>query len=201
MKNEVKVNKIKSYVCLAPTNLAALIIDGMTIHKFACSIKKYEVFMSMKFTYIFVDEVSMLQEKFYKFLLMIKKVKPHVKFIISGDYNQLKPVADRTSPDYNYSCNPAIYELCNFNKIELTKCRRADDTLFNLIKFDNIPNLTPTDFNITPNVTDYDVHLCYTHERRININKALMDYKAIGYKGPKGELNELKWDTQSQKVI
>ncbi len=146
----------------------------MTIHKFACLIKKYEVFISMKFTYIFVDEVSMLQEKFYKFLLMIKKVKPHVKFIISGDYSQLQPVAGRISPEYNYARNPAIYELCNFNKIELTKGRRADDTLFNLIKFDNIPNLTPTDFNITPYVTDYDVHLCYTNKRRIEINKALM---------------------------
>ena len=28
-----------------------------------------------------------------------------------------------------------------------------------------------------------------------------MNYKSIGYKGPKLELNELKWDTQSQKVI
>jgi hypothetical protein len=28
-----------------------------------------------------------------------------------------------------------------------------------------------------------------------------MNYKAIGYEGPKIELNELKWDTQSQKVI
>ena len=88
----------------------------MTIHKFACLIKKYEVFMSMKFTYIFVDEVSMLQEKFYKFILMIKKVKPHVKFIISGDNSQLQPAADRISPDYNYSRNLAIYELCNLIK-------------------------------------------------------------------------------------
>ena len=117
MKNEVKVNKIKSYVCLAPTNLAALIIDGMTIHKFACLIKKYEVFMSMKFKYIFVDEVSMLQEKFYKFLLMIKKVKPHVKFIISGDYSQLQPVADRISPDYNYSLGFFLFHKfgCSFH--------------------------------------------------------------------------------------
>ncbi len=189
MKHEVKVNKIKSYVCLAPTNLAELIIDGMAIHKFACLIKKYEVFISMAFKYIFVDEVSMLQEKIYKFLLMIKKVKPHVKFIISGDYNQLKPVADRISPDYNYSRKPAIYELCNFNQVKSTKCRRADDTLFNLIKFDNIPNLTPTDFKMSSHITEYDVHLCYTNKLRIRINTALMNYKSFGYKGPKLEFN------------
>jgi DNA replication protein DnaC len=30
------------YISLAPTNLAALIIDGMTLHKFATKIRKYE---------------------------------------------------------------------------------------------------------------------------------------------------------------
>ena len=88
---------------------------------------------------------------------MIKKLKKDVNFIISGDYNQLSPVADRISPYYNYSRNPAIYELCNFNKILLSKCRRADDTLFNLIKFDNIPNLTPQHFNISSNITDFNI--------------------------------------------
>ena len=36
---EDEADKIKSYVSLAPTNLAALIINGTTIHKFACLIK------------------------------------------------------------------------------------------------------------------------------------------------------------------
>ena len=76
----------------------------------------------------------MLQEKSYKFLLAIKKFKPETKFIISVDYNQLEPVADRISPEYNYARNPAIFELCNFNKVQLTKCRRADDKLFYLIR-------------------------------------------------------------------
>ena len=107
---EVEVDKIKTYVSLAPTNLAALIIDGITIHKFCCVCKSYDILKVMKFKYIFLDEVSMLQERFYKFLLMIKKLKPETKFIISGDYSQLSPVADRISPNYNYAHNPAIYE-------------------------------------------------------------------------------------------
>ena len=65
----------------------------------------------MKFKYIFVDEVSMLHEKNYKFLLMLKKLKPETRFIISGDYNQLRCIADRISPEYNYSRNPALFEL------------------------------------------------------------------------------------------
>ena len=108
---EDEADKIKSYVSLAPTNLAALIIDGITIHKFCCVCKSYDILHSMKFKYIFVDEVSMLQEKFYKFLLMIKKFKPETKFIISGDYNQLPTICDRISEHYNYSRNPALFEL------------------------------------------------------------------------------------------
>ena len=73
---EVDADKIKSFVSLAPTNLAALIIDGITIHKFCCVCKSYDILKAMNFKYIFVDEVSMLQERFYKFLLMIKKLKP-----------------------------------------------------------------------------------------------------------------------------
>ena len=117
---ETEADKIKSLLSLAPTNLAALIIDGMTIHKCCCTCKSYDILKAMKFKYIFVDEVSMLQEKFYKFLLMIKKFKPKTKFIISGDYAQLEPVADRISPEYNYARNPALFELCNFNKVQLT---------------------------------------------------------------------------------
>ena len=149
----------------------------MTIHKFCCTCKLYDILKSLKFKYIFVDEVSMLTERFYKFLLMIKKLKPETRFIISGDYNQLSPVADRISPKYNYARNPAIFEHTNFNKIELTKCRRADDKLFNLIKFDNIPNLTPQQFNTTSKITDYNVHLCYTNKKRININNTMMEAK------------------------
>ena len=87
------------YISLAPTNLAALIIDGMTLHKFATKIRKYETLKNKTFQYIFVDEISMMKEIFYKFLLMIKKVKPDVKFILTGDYNQLLPINDRIEYD------------------------------------------------------------------------------------------------------
>ena len=45
----------------------------------------------------------MLGEVFYKFLMMIKKVRTDIKFIISGDYNQLKPVNDRISIHTDYA--------------------------------------------------------------------------------------------------
>jgi hypothetical protein len=62
-------NNGKAYKCLAPTNLAALLIDGTTVHKFACKLKKLTKFMKTDLHYIFVDEVSMLHSNFYKILM------------------------------------------------------------------------------------------------------------------------------------
>ena len=45
----------------------------------------------LKSNYIFTDEVSMTSEKFYKFLLMVKKMRPDIKHIIAGDFEQLLP--------------------------------------------------------------------------------------------------------------
>ena len=73
----------------------------------------------------------MLAEVFYKFLMMIKRIKPDIKFIISGDYNQLKAVNDRISIHTDYSNAPCLFELADYNKLVLTKCRRSDDTLYN----------------------------------------------------------------------
>ena len=33
------------------------------------------------------------------------------------------------------------------NIIKLSRCRRSDESLFNLVQFDNIPNLEKTNFN------------------------------------------------------
>jgi hypothetical protein len=46
----------------------------------------------------------------------------------------------------------------------LTKCRRADDTLYNSIKFDNIPNVEPSDFTETNEYTTY-LYICYTNNK------------------------------------
>ena len=46
------------------TNRAALIINGTTIHKFSRVCKSYDILKAMKFKYNFVDEVSMLTERF-----------------------------------------------------------------------------------------------------------------------------------------
>jgi 5-methylcytosine-specific restriction endonuclease McrA len=152
LQQKMKEQELK-YMSLCPTNLAALLVNGMTIHKFSARLKKTSNIKKLDLNYIFIDEVSMMQEMFYKFLIMIKKIKPEIKYIISGDYNQLKPVNDRISQYTDYGNSPCLFELADFNKIQLTKCRRANDKLYNLIQFKNIPNLKPSDFNETKEYT------------------------------------------------
>jgi len=109
----------KTYICLAPTNLSALNIKGTTIHKFVSKLKNMDSLYNMNYDYIFVDEISMLQEIFYKFLIILKQMKPKIKFIIVGDFDQLPPIKDRVDVfdyDFDYANSSALKELCGNNK-------------------------------------------------------------------------------------
>ena len=54
-----------------------------------------DVIYNLNYEYSFVDEISMVKEIFYKFFVMIQRIKPNIKFIIAGDFNQLPPINDR----------------------------------------------------------------------------------------------------------
>ncbi len=62
----------------------------------------------------------------------------------------------------DYSNFPCLFELADYNKLQLTKCRRADDTLYNLIKFDNIPNV------IISKVNNEDLGIFNNHRFKID---------------------------------
>ena len=111
-------NKI-DYVSLGPTNKSCIQIKGETIHKFTNRISNN--IKSFESKVIIIDEISMMMERFYKFFSTLKRMKPDVKFIMVGDYNQLKPVNDRVSEGTDYEGSPVVYELCDGNHIQLSK--------------------------------------------------------------------------------
>ena len=109
-----------------------------------------------------------VSSSFYKFFSSLQRLKPDIRFIIVGDFNQLAPVNDKKEFDYKNSY--VLYELCQGNRISLSKCRRSDDTLFNMLQDENIMKLQKNDFN--KEMTD--VHICFTNKTRKQVNHQMM---------------------------
>ena len=169
------MKSIDNYIGLAPTNKACRIIDGETIHKFvACAFtNKTSLFKKLKnIKYIIIDEISMVKEIFYKIFISIKRTCPDIKFILVGDFKQLQPVKDRIE-NCDYEHSPALFELCDGNKLILNKCRRSDAVLFNLCQKENIDSITSGGDTFDSKFSDR--HICFTNFKRIAINKSCMD--------------------------
>ena len=207
LKNIMSKLSPGSFITLAPTNKACRVVDGQTIHKFLASSFNNKKSLTNKLSgieYIIVDEISMVKELFYKVFLSIKRIKPDIKYILCGDFKQLKPVNDRY--DYNYEKSPALFELCDNNKLQLTKCRRADDVMFKLCDPSNIKSLDTSQFG--NRFTDR--HLAFTNKKRIAINdccmKRFIDQQIeIAKKNKKKQptpiqLSKLDFDNNSQDV-
>lgn len=197
LQKEMNARELR-YKSTAPTNKACNIIDGITLHKFATEISKKSYIKNMDLDYIFVDEISMVKEIFYKFLLMIKAVKPNIIFIISGDFRQLAPVNDRINVNYKKSI--ALHELCDGNRLQLNKCRRADNEMYELCSASNIPKVEQHQFS--KNYCDFNI--CFTNKKRKEINDKLMKDKYKSRKPKKGKflkLDKYYFDDNSQDVI
>lgn len=166
----IKQSKLK-YDCLAPTNKSARLINGITLDKlnFKCVFNNSKlVHWAKDLKYLIVDEISMVKEKFYRLLTNIKKINPSIIFYICGDFKQLKPVNDTWNGDYENTT--ALKDLCNQNRMLLTKCRRSDDEMFNYCK--NAYLVDPSIFEVK---IETDLNIAYTHKTRIEVNQKCME--------------------------
>lgn len=158
------------YVALAPTNVAANLIGGQTVAKFCykhMQNRKQLVNELANKSYIFIDEISMVQSEDYKTFVMIKRCMPWIRFIISGDFNQLLAVCDDYKGDM-YNSGP-LNTLCDGNRLLLTKCRRADNRLFEMCK--KASKVRVADF---PPIEKTMRNIAYRHETRMKINDDCM---------------------------
>ena len=185
-----------SYTVLTPTNISALLVNGLTLDKFTNKIKSKDALEKYTTDYFIIDECSMMKEVNYKLLSIIKSFKPDTKFIISGDFEQLKPVkdivGDRTQSYYQDS--NILYELCSGNRLTLTTCRRSDDKLFNLCQ--DVKALSADQFN---NKLQKH-HICFTNKKRQEINQNHMKAVRLTRKKRGLELKALNYDENSQDV-
>ena len=90
----------------------------------------------------------------------------------------------------------ALHELCDGNKFELSKCRRSDDTLFNMLKDDNISNIKKEQFT---NDSTFQ-NICYTNKKRIAVNEIMMQKHKRLVKEKPLMLPKLEHDENSQDV-
>ena len=178
--------KVSKLLRLAPTNVSALFINGKTLERFKNSFVNGSKAIQKKYShlqYIFVDEISMVKEKFYRLLLTIKQSKPDIKFIISGEFFQLPPVKDLFEVNdpqlpinyysYKYEQSRALFELVDGMKLELTKCMRSDTTVFdNGTKIKNGIQIDVS--NYTKPIQLYK-NICYTNRKRMKINTLCME--------------------------
>jgi ATP-dependent exoDNAse (exonuclease V) alpha subunit len=179
---------------LAPTNKACRNLgkDALTIHKFLGGSMRDTKTLKRQIEgkdYIIVDEISMVKEVFYSLFLSLKKLKPTLKFIIAGDSRQIDPVCDRVR--FNYLNSRVLYELCDSNRLLLTKCRRSDKDLFDFslsLKKENYNNIGKE---------EHQTSICFTNEKRKERNyywmKTLAPRSAITVKA-------LNWDPNSQDM-
>ncbi len=168
--DELKARNIK-YASFSPTNKGARLISGNTIHslyhKFKSSKRALLTFLH-EVRYIFIDEISMMIKDFYQLFTLIKRTFKKMKFIIAGDFGQLPPVKDNWNGDFKNSAG--LYGLCGGNRIQLTICRRSDDSLFNLCH--DVDNVDINQFK--PKVPTY-LNLAYTHNTRKRVNNECMN--------------------------
>ena len=96
---------------------------------------------------------------------------------------------------FNYKDSRALYELCDGNRIQLLKCRRADDELFNLCDPKRVMQLDKEIFG----KKFTDAHLCFTNKKRKEINNTMMQKATKGCKPLC--LPALPYDSNSQDVM
>lgn len=186
------------YKVLAPTNKACrnLSKDASTIHKFlGCSFKNTEALYKQldNIEYLIIDEISMVREVFYSIFLTIMRIKPTLKFIIAGDIKrQLTPVNDRA--DFDYENSRALYEICQGNRLELTKCRRSDKKLFDVSL--NVNTVDINEFKHEEN----PLSICFTNAKRIERNFYWMKYISLKRKQKYLTIKKLAYDPNSQEM-
>lgn len=155
---------------LAFTNKAALNINGKTFHKFFAlnsrsKVKRDWTQIKGNLKSLMIDEFSMIPYDIWRILLVLKRNRPEVKFMLLGDWNQIPSVEDR---NVDYSNLDFVKELVDCNMLQLTENKRSDSELFDIYK--HLIETGELDIKQFGKNQDTMIHLVYTNKKRINLN-------------------------------
>ena len=177
------------YTSTAFTNKATLQLNGETLHTLLRIDKnnrlgnKWAHALGSKYDVIFVDEISMIKGSIWKLLSQLKTITGII-FILVGDHRQLPPVVDENDEEYTWITDwfnhSVVRDLANENRCELTKRKRFDKPLFDMLN----KLWNKDDFSILNNPTKCSkedlingTNICYTNKHRKIINEKCMNIR------------------------
>ena len=145
-----------------------------------------------------------MKEIFYRMLMLLKRMLPNIKFILTGDFKQYKPVKDIYEGTYEFS--GALFDLCGGNRLTLTKNRRASVDYWGKKLHQHLTNLRkgrnsfPYKEFINKH-TNTKINIAFYHDTRIKVNKKYMLKFLRGRQGYKIKKRENDDHTQDVELI
>lgn len=179
-------------ICATTTNICSInisneLIKGKTIYSLLnlhtpdLIYKKIKRFANKT---IWIDEFTMVNQYIWNYFYLMAKTQ-NVKFIFSGDINQIPPVNE-----CKIDLNNFFFNAIMGNKKILNVDHRNDEGIITLRN--NVLNLNGQAlekymerFISNDDFTQYKRHICFTHACRLIINKKIMEQSGLVFK--KGE--------------
>jgi hypothetical protein len=182
MLKEIRKDKDSRVLVMCPTHKSckALDADAKTLHSQWAFMKNSGSDAFTRNNFIFIDEKSLVLEGFWKAILQcihrLEEKGMTCCIIISGDWDQLPPVCDR-SANFDYENSQAIWEISGGRMVKLTECRRMDKSgreLFEMCK--DVDTIKLSKFASE----EYDRALAYNNSVRRKVNEKWMEQRREG---------------------
>ncbi|KAJ3092756.1 hypothetical protein HK102_003325, partial [Quaeritorhiza haematococci] len=166
----------KNILRAAPTNKAARLVNGETLHSLLSingegQVKDTQLVNKLlDIDSLIIDECSMISALVWSILYRVHRTLPHLNFGISGDFDQLPPVENVS---YDYENSTMLKELVDGRRATLTMNKRSDPDMWEV--FDGIDSLSITEFGSS--ITERNI--CRTHRTQKALNAHFMRLKKV----------------------
>ena len=194
----------KTVIITAPTGIAALNLNGVTMHSaFGIPIPAFghydfelipsKIKLAIEADIIVIDEISMCRvdvfEFFYMVLKKVKEIKVKIpQVIVSGDFYQLPPIVKKDElskfkrlalDESGYAFTSPYWKKMKFKFVELTEIVRQKDEDFiknlELLRTGDTSCLPFFNEKVEPFYPDDAIYICSTNQKADEINNRCLE--------------------------